>query len=101
MAETGKNWEKIDQSRMLLAMEEVRGSENLRFLVRQVMATLNPLDYHVGTSEDLMVRAGMHNAGVAFLGLLDDFDPGLWLEIQLEGIRENQSRHSGDNDESS
>lgn len=101
MAETGKDWEKYDQTRMLLAMEEIRGSKNLRFFVRQIMATLNPLDYHAGTNEDLLVKAGQHNAGVDFLGTLDAFDPGLWLEIQLEGIKENQARQSGDSYESS
>jgi hypothetical protein len=101
MAETEKSWEKFDQSRMHLAMQEIRDSENLRFFIRQVMAILNPLDYHGGTSETLAMQAGQHNAGVDFLGTLDAFDSGLWLEIQLEGVRENQSRQSGENDESS
>lgn len=88
-----QSWEEYDHTRMKLALEEVRGSDNLRFFIRYILADLQPLASMGGSPEEIQMQAGRHNAAIAFLGTLDAFDETLWLDIQREGVLENLSRN--------
>lgn len=94
---TPADWEKFDRTRLELAIAEVRESENLRFLLRYMMADLNPLGFINGENTTLMAQdSGRHNAAAHFVGTLDQFDSRLWLELQLESLAEGEARNNGD-----
>lgn len=90
--QTSADWEKFDEQRMRLAVEEIRASDNLRYFIRYVLADMQPLAHMGGDPAAIQMQAGSHNTAVGFIGTLDAFDPLLWLDIAREGVEESMTR---------
>lgn len=90
------DWEKLDETRLELAVQEIVKSENLRFLFRYVFGMLGVTGTPDGPGPHELARAvGRHGAGTELLELLEARQVGLFATLLLEDAQEQQQRVEG------
>lgn len=90
------DWEKLDETRMELAVREIEKSDNLRFFFRSLLARLGMTGTPDGPDALSMARAiGAHGAGTDLIATLENYSPGLYAGLLGDDSREAQQRKEG------
>ena len=96
MADNSIDWEKLDADRMALALQEIRGSENLRFFFRSLLTQFGVTATPDGQDSLSMARAvGFHAAGTYLLGVLEEYEEGFFGHLLVEDAAERKQRSEG------
>lgn len=93
-----QGWDEYDAERMRLAVEEIRGSENLRYFFRRLLSDISPFQPMGGEPHQVQMQAGRHSASLDIINNLEAHDPMLPILLQHEGVEEHFIRNSGDKD---
>ena len=87
------DWNAFDRQRMDRATEELRASENLRFLFRTLMRDMGVGQrINSGNALETAERVSQYNSGMMLVDLLLDTDPLLYPALIEEDLREQSLR---------
>jgi hypothetical protein len=96
---TSEDWERLDASRMELALRELANSANLRFFLRSLLASTGATGTPDGGNALDMARSlGVHSVGTNLIETLGGYDPTLYPKLLLEDAMEQQERNSLEGD---
>lgn len=96
-SKTMQEWDEWDRTRLRLAVEEVRASENLRFMLSTMLKDMGVgQPFPTGNALETAEQVGRYNSGLTLVNLLLDFDPLLYAHLQEETLLESIERQNSE-----